>query len=308
MCSMLRGLSAAWLGWLVTLGPAGRPAGAGEALRVATYNVENYGPAGRLTEAGYRPDYPKPEPEKQALRRVLQGLAADVVFLQEMGDARYLDELRRDLRAEGSDYPFGAVAAAADEDRRVAVLSRRELRAVRTHDDLGITYFGAKETVKRGMLEVTVATAAGDVTLFGIHLKSRFTDRPDDPLSAIRRAAEATAIRDRVLQRFPAPAQARFLVLGDCNDGRSSRAVAFLQKRGRTEIAQLLPAADSRGETWSHAYRREETYTRVDHVFVSPGLRAYVRGMAAGIYDGDGVAKASDHRPVFVVLDLAERE
>jgi exonuclease III len=67
----------------------------------------------------------------------------------------------------------------------------------------------------------------------------------------------------------------------------------------------VLSAEDSRGESWSHAYRREETYTRVDHILVSPGLFGAVRNGAARIYDGPGVREASDHRPVYVVLDLA---
>ena len=219
-----------------------------ETLTLATYNIENYGPANRVTEAGYRKDYPKPEAEKRALRTVIRGLAADVLVLQEMGSRPYLDELRRDLKSEGCDYPFAELATASDADRHLAILSKRPLKAVTTHIDLSFAYFGGKETVKRGLLEATVATAAGDVTIFVVHLKSRFTDRPDDPMSAVRRAAEATAVRDRVLLRFPTPAAARFVILGDCNDGRTSKAVGFLQKRGKTEIAKLLPAADSRGE------------------------------------------------------------
>jgi endonuclease/exonuclease/phosphatase family metal-dependent hydrolase len=276
----------------------------GETLRVATYNIENYGPADRMTEAGFRKEYPKPEPEKRALRVAIRGLAADVLVLQEMGSQPYLDELRRDLKLEGCDYPFAAVATASDADRHLAVLSRRPLKAVKTHTDLTFAYFGARETVKRGLLEVTLPTAAGDLTVFAVHLKSRFTDRADDPQSAIRRAGEATAIRDAVLKRFPEPAGARFLVLGDCNDTRVSKAAAFLQKRGRTEIATLLPAADSRGESWTHRYRREESYSRVDHIFVSPALLPAVLGNAAQIYDGEGVREASDHRPLFVVLRL----
>lgn len=278
---------------------------AGETLRVATYNVENYGPANRMTEAGYRQEYPKPESEKRALRQVVRGLDADVLVLQEMGAQPYIDELRRDLRTEGVDYPHTALAAAADADRHIAILSRRPLLRVATHADLEFKYFGAMERVKRGLLEATVATVAGEVTIFGLHLKSRYTERPDDPLGALRRAGEAAAIRDRVLRRFPAPAEARFVVLGDCNDTRNSRPIAALQKRGKTEIAALLPAADSRGETWTYVYRREETYTRVDLVFVSPGLRASVQGEAARVYDGAGVREASDHRPVCVVLNLA---
>lgn len=275
-----------------------------ETLTLATYNVENYGPANRITEAGFRKDYPKPEPEKAALRRVIRGLDADVLVLQEMGGAPYLEELRRDLRAEGLDYPHSALAAASDADRHIAMLAKRPLRNITTHPALEFPYFGAKEKVKRGVLEATVASEAGDLVLFAVHLKSRFTDRPDDPMSAIRRAGEATAIRDFILKKFPAPAAARFVILGDCNDGRASKALGFLQKRGKTEIAELLPAADSRGELWTHAFRREESYSRVDHILVAPGLRGAVHGGAARIYDGDGVREASDHRPVVVVLEL----
>jgi endonuclease/exonuclease/phosphatase family metal-dependent hydrolase len=275
-----------------------------ETLTIATYNIENYGPANRMTEGGYRKDYPKPEAEKAALRTVIRALSADVLVMQEMGVQAYLDELRRDLKTDGLDYPYHALAAASDADRHVAILAKRPLRNIVTHSDLSFTYFGGKETVKRGLLEATIATDAGELTLFAVHLKSRFTERPDDPMSAIRRAAEATAIRDRVLKRFPAPAESRFIVLGDCNDNRVSKAATFLQKRGKTEITILLPAADSRGELWTHAFRREESYSRVDHIFVSPALRGAVLNGTARIYDGPSVREASDHRPVVVVLQL----
>jgi endonuclease/exonuclease/phosphatase family metal-dependent hydrolase len=276
-----------------------------ETLKVATYNLENYGLADRMTEAGYRQAYPKPESEKRALRAVIRGLAADILVVQEIGPRPYLDELRRDLKSEGTDYAFAELAVAADPDRHLAILARRPFKAVTTHTDLQFTYFGAKETVKRGLLEATFDSAAGEFTVFVVHLKSRFADRADDPLSAIRRAGEATAIRDRVLKRFPNPAAARFIVLGDCNDSRTSRALAFLQKRGKAEIAMLLPAADSRGETWTHSYRKEDSYSRVDQILVSPGLLEAVKDRRAQIHDGPGVPEASDHRPVWVLLELA---
>lgn len=282
----------------------GQSAVYGETLTIATYNVENYGPADRLTEVGFRKDYPKPEAEKRALREVICALNVDVLVLQEMGGQPYLDELRRDLKSEGLDYPFAALGVAADADRHVAMLAKRPLNAVTTRTDLVFTYFGAKESVKRGLLEATVGTVAGDITLFAVHLKSRFTDRADDPLSAMRRSGEATAIRDYVLKRFPAPREARFVILGDCNDGKTSRALGFLQKRGKTEVAILLPAADSRGEVWSHAYRKEETYSRVDHILVSRGLIRAGRDPSVRIYDGRGVREASDHRPLVIRLML----
>lgn len=279
-----------------------------ETLTIATYNVENYTAANRLSEAGYREDYPKPEAEKAALREVIRGLNADVLVLQEMGPQPYLDELQRDLRKAGLDYPHAVLLDGPDADRHVALLSRRELKAVQPYAAVEFAYFGGKEKVKRGLLEVTMATAGGDVTLFGLHLKSRYTDRPDDPLSALRRVGEAVAIRDEILRRFPEPvrSEVKFLILGDFNDTRTSKPVQRLRERGKTIVAELLPAEDSRGENWTHHYRKEDSYSRVDHILVSAGLKGSVRGGRATIYDGAGSNTASDHRPVVVTLELGK--
>jgi endonuclease/exonuclease/phosphatase family metal-dependent hydrolase len=277
---------------------------AAETLTVATYNIENYGPADRMTDIGFRKDYPKPEVEKRALRQVIGALHADIIVLQEMGSAPYVDELRHDLRAEGIDYPHTAIASAVDADRHVVLLSKRPLRSVATLTDLEFPYLGGKERVKRGLLQATVSTGAGDVTIFGLHLKSRFTDRVDDPQSAIRRAGEATAIRDAILRRFPNPKEGRFVIAGDCNDSRASKPLAHLQKRGATVIAEPLIAVDSRGENWTHNYRREETYSHVDFIFISPGLKAVASNASAQIFDGPGVGEASDHRPVVATLQF----
>jgi len=294
-------LSAAKIGLGLVLGLAAARAGT---LTIATYNVENYVATDRLTEAGYRKDYPKPEAEKQALRAVIAGLDADILVLQEMGGAPYLEELRRDLKAAGLDYPVAVLLEGPDTERHVALLARRQPVAVKHHAELAFTYFGAREKVKRGLLEATFATPAGEVTVFAVHLKSRFTERPDDPQSALRRDAEAVAVRDVVLRRFPDPAGARFLILGDCNDGRESKPVQHLMQRGKSKVAELLPAVDSRGETWTHFYRKEESYSRVDYILVSPGLRPAVVQGKAQVYDAPDTGLASDHRPVRVVLDV----
>ncbi|MBS0633264.1 MAG: endonuclease/exonuclease/phosphatase family protein [Verrucomicrobia bacterium] len=298
-----RGLVAAAAAWLLAIAAL-----RAETLTVATYNVENYTSADRMAEVGYRKDYPKPETEKAALRAVIRGLGADLLVLQEMGPQPYLDELQRDLKAAGLDYPYAMLVDGPDADRHVALLSRRALKNVKPHPALEITYFGAKEKVKRGLLEVSVATTAGDVTIFGLHLKSRYTDRADDPLSALRRVEEAGAIRDAILKEFPEPgsAGAKFLVLGDFNDSKTSKPVQRLRERGKTVVAELLPAADGRCETWTHHYHKDDSYSRVDHILVSAALKPGVRGGRAVIYDGPGTNEASDHRPVVVTLELGQ--
>jgi endonuclease/exonuclease/phosphatase family metal-dependent hydrolase len=309
-----RSVRAGWLAglWVFFAANAFAAAPTGGTLTVATYNVENYNSTDRRTEAGYRPDYPKPEAQKSALRAVLRRLNADVLALQEMGGPPYLEELRRDLRSEGLDYPHGTVLTAdgLDPERHVAVLSKRPFTAVTRHTDLVAKFSGTQEKVKRGLLEVRFAaratssglTAGGgeEWTLFIVHLKSRLTERPDDPESAAQRAAEAEAVRDRVLKIFSDPAKAKFLIVGDGNSGRTERPLRALLARGQTTIAEWVPAADSRGEVWSYFYRQKDTYDRVDHILASPGLRPAV--VAARIEDGPGVMEASDHRPVVATL------
>jgi endonuclease/exonuclease/phosphatase family metal-dependent hydrolase len=277
-----------------------------ESLTLATYNVENYGLVDRMTPEGFRRDYPKPEAEKAALRTVIRALGADVLALQEIGSAAALEELRRDLRAEGLDYPAAAFLEAGDRARHVALLARRPFLAVRPHPDLPFHYLGGEERVKRGLLEAVVATPLGELTVFVVHLKSRLTERADDPGAAIRRAGEAAAVRACVRERFPDPASGRFVILGDCNDGAHSPALRRLACAGTTRVAWPLPLADSRGESWTEYFRRGDTYAELDEILVSPGLKAAVRPPGARIYDGPGAGTASDHRPVLAVLQRAE--
>jgi endonuclease/exonuclease/phosphatase family metal-dependent hydrolase len=278
---------------------------AARALTVGAYNVENYTLADRQVDGGHRKAYPKPESEKKALRAAVRGFAPDILAVEEMGGPDFLAEFQRDLKTEGLDFPHATVLEAADKDRHVAILSRFPFKDVRRHTAVAFKYFGAPDVVKRGVLEVTVATNEGDLTIFVIHLKSKRTERKDDPDGALQRELEATAVRDLVLSRFPDPTKAKFIVCGDWNDTRRSKPVRSLIKRGDTELGELLRAYDSRGETWTHFYRAEESYTRIDYMLVSPALLPFVGAKGtAKIHDGPGVREASDHRPVYVELSL----
>ena len=112
------------------------------------------------------------------------------------------------------------------------------------------------------------------------------------------------AIRDTVLMRFPDPSRANFLILGDFNDDPSSKTLRRFQQRGQLRIARLLPVADGRGERWTHAYRKADNYTRVDHILISAALFSQVKNEVGRIEDGPGVLEASDHRPVVVEFDF----
>jgi len=94
------------------------------------------------------------------------------------------------------------------------------------------------------------------------------------------------------------------MICGDWNDTRNSKPVKALQKRGETVLGELVWAADSRGENWTHRYRKEDTYSRIDYFLASPPLKSFIRNGRGQVYDGPGVNEASDHRPVMVTLNL----
>jgi endonuclease/exonuclease/phosphatase family metal-dependent hydrolase len=300
-----RRCSAAVFGMLALLLAA--PCLAAETVRVATFNVLNYLIMDRRIDDRFRPSFPKPEREKAGLRTVIRSVQPDVLALQEMGPAPFLEELRQDLAREGLEYAYSYLLEAADAERHVAVLSRLPFAQVVPHAGIEITYFGEREEVKRGMLEITFDAPGGQWTLFALHLKSRLTDRPDDPMSAQRRLLEARALRDRVLARFPDPAAARFVVAGDFNDTKDSKPLAAFLRRGERTILHIVPTTDSRGEPWTHRYAPADSMARVDFILVSPLLRPAVAGDRGVVFDGEGALTGSDHRLVFLDLDLAAR-
>jgi endonuclease/exonuclease/phosphatase family metal-dependent hydrolase len=273
-------------------------------LTLATYNVENYLVADRMVDGVYRDAYPKPENEKNALRQVIKSMAPDILALQEMGTQPFLDELLRDLKNDGVDYPYVTLLDGPDPDRHVAVLSKIPFKEINPHTKVPVLVMGKKDNVKRGLLEVSFATTEGELTLFVIHLKSRRTEQKEDVEGVKRRQEEAEAVRDLILKRFPDPAKGRFILCGDWNDTRNSKPVKSLQKRGETVLGEILRASDSRGEVWTHSYYKEDSYSRIDYFFVSPLVKPVVRNGRAQIYDGPGVSDASDHRPVVLTLNL----
>ncbi|MCC6414907.1 MAG: hypothetical protein IT582_03235 [Opitutaceae bacterium] len=84
-----------------------------------------------------------------------------------------------------------------------------------------------------------------------------------------------------------------------------SAPLRYLTRKGKREFAKLLTAVDANGDHWTHYYRKEDEYSRVDHILVSPALRPAVKDGQARIVDGPDVRAASDHRPVVVRLEFS---
>ncbi len=273
-------------------------------VRLATFNVQNYLCMDRRLEGRFRPKYPKPEKEKAAIRSVIRAVHPHVLCLQEIGPRPFLDELQQDLATEGSPFPHAAFLEAADPLRHVALVARIPIRAVVEHDDVTFEYLGRTEPVKRGLLEVTFDGEGGVWRVFIVHLKSPLTEHAADPGAEKRRAAEARAVRDRILRQTRGETEPRFVIAGDLNDAPDSRTLAAFSRR-KGKVAAPLEAADSRGEVWTHFQARSARYERVDYILVSPGLLPHVVGRHAFIFDGERAIEGSDHRLVWTDLEIA---
>lgn len=259
-----------------------------------------------MVEGVYRRNYPKPESDKAALRATLVELKADIVLLQEMGDERFLLELQRDLKGEGLNYAYSHVHEAADEHRHLAVLSHLPFEVLNAERVLDFKYRGELTAVKRGLLELGLKSEGQPWRLFNLHLKSRYTDFEDDPESLERRTAEARVIRQAVRKELEAQPEAVFFVAGDFNDHPASRPLQRFREIGDRPFLRLLPLVDSRGDAWTHHYKRFDSYTRVDMVLASPHAWELIEMDQSYVYDAPIIREASDHRPLVWVVDFSQ--
>jgi endonuclease/exonuclease/phosphatase family metal-dependent hydrolase len=105
---------------------------------------------------------------------------------------------------------------------------------------------------------------------------------------------------------------ANVLVMGDMNDTFDSGAVAAVRGDALKEPMRLvdLRPVDSDGCCWTHWWRAQDSYGRIDYAFASKGLLPEIeRGKNRIVHIPFSWLKASDHRPleVFIDTDLEKR-
>lgn len=292
--------------WLALVGVCVSQLVCAESLRVATYNLDNYLVANRRVGNEWRPNYPKPESEKQIIRRVIQEVSPDILVVQEIGTIEFLRELQADMAMEGVDYPYTVHLQAEDLDRHIAILSKLPPSGVVRHTDLAFNYMDQRVHVKRGLLEVSFGLANGQFfDLFAVHLKSRLTVDRADPESRIWRTKEAEACRNRIIERTFERDRDAFLVVGDFNDHPDSAVFRRFFRRGDMNISYLLPAFDSRGERWTYYYSKSATYSLADAILVSPAIKPLIHDGRGTIVDRPCVLAGSDHRMVYTDLSFS---
>ncbi|MCA2010970.1 endonuclease/exonuclease/phosphatase family protein [Cereibacter sphaeroides] len=232
-------------------------------MRVLTFNVQNLRlrrPEGRERLDGARDGDEGADPLDYADRRltaaVLAQAKADVCALQEVFDRETLDYFHDHLlRATGAEpWPWRACLEGNDGGGRDLAVMARQPFAAESHArllpaDLGMEgYPGTRADLPLFSRDLLVADLGG-LTLFVVHLKAPW---PDRDAAWTRRRVEAEAIRRLIARRFPDPATASWLVLGDLNDPRrdADRAVAPLLAPFGVDLIERMP--EDQRWTWWH--------------------------------------------------------
>lgn len=279
------------------------------ALTVATYNLEFYVDRPTLGTP------PKTEQGKTIIRESIRAINPDIIALQEVGGTNALLELRASLRKEGLDFPFWELVDGWDSNLHVAFLSKHRITAARHHLKESFLHQGRRFRVLRGFGEVEIEFENRQLTFLTAHLKSKRQSAEADQEDI--RFEEATLLREKIdahLQRNP---NASLIVLGDFNDGVGTRTYSTLIGKGRAKLWDTRPHErngdslpnpntryDPRRVTWTHFYAKEELYSRIDYIFLSPSLKPFHRPDQSCVLALTNWGAGSDHRPVCVRLEF----
>lgn len=259
----------------------------------------------RLVDGLYTKRYPKPELEKESIRKTIILIKPDILILQEMGSEKFLKELQADLQTEGIDYPFSTLMQGADPIRHIAVLSKEPIKRVIFYDQL--TYLFSKNQkipVRRGLLELSFISEGFDWSLFAVHLKSRRSNKIQDESSNKQRLGEATVIGQKINERYPDPQKGLYLIMGDFNDLPKSKTLKAFLKFKNHPMAIMLSPVDSRGEVWTYYSEGYGNYSQIDYILMSPAFFNKTKVKGASIVDAPFTSKGSDHRMIYVDLDF----
>ncbi len=284
-----------------------------EIIRLASYNVENY----LDVSVGTRPK--KSSEAKAKVRESILAVRPDVIAFQEMGGTNALLELRESLKAAGLDLPHWEHITGYDTNIHVAILSRFPFVARRPHTNDGFLLSGRRFRVARGFAEVDIKVNANySFTLMTAHLKSR---RPvPEADEAELREQEAIKLREKIDARFSANPDVNLVVLGDFNDVKDSRSTKALLGRGKTGLFDTRPFernGDNRTNpnprfepkniTWTHYYGKEDSYSRIDYILLSNGMKKEWLPNETYIVTLANWGIASDHRPIVASFVAEEK-
>jgi endonuclease/exonuclease/phosphatase family metal-dependent hydrolase len=274
-----------------------------EAIRIASYNLENYL---LMNRGGSSAPAPKPEKEIKTLIGIIRAAGPDILGVCELGDRAMFTDFKRRLDAAGLGFKDAEYLEKSPGDRHLALFSRFPIVKRQSVPDVPYELGGTRQKMRRGMLDVTVKVRDDyRLRLIGAHLKSK---RPVPEGEALVRRHEARLLRKRIEGILKGDRTTNLLVYGDLNDTKNEPSIQeIMGARGAPDHMWDIWLHDDRGERWTYYWKYADVYSRVDYMFVSRALKPEV------VFDECYVARprswyeASDHCMIVATID-PERE
>jgi endonuclease/exonuclease/phosphatase family metal-dependent hydrolase len=260
-------------------------------LRIATWNIHK-----GVSALGRRP-------RVHGIKQALAGIAADIVFLQEVQGRHDLLALKHAswpsqgqhefLAGDEQHSAYGKNAVYDHGHHGNALLSNFPIAAVRNHDVSDHAF------ESRGILHCVVTVDTLAIHCYVIHLG----------LFAVSRLRQTEALIDAVCAS--APPDAPLLIAGDFNDWTNSLSENLRDRLGVTEVFdRQLPASRFGSYLRRLAGRGPRKAPARTFPAAMPMLqldRIYVRGfevLEAKVLYGPSWARLSDHAPLVTELTL----
>ncbi len=269
-------------------------------VRFLSYNLKNYLTMRRYVN-GKAYQASKPEAEIKQLIHLIATAKPDILGVCEIGTDKDLENFQNRLKKAGIDLPHSHRAYGADTVRSLAILSRYPILSWELPKHMNYQLDGRSFKISRGILDVTLQLPAKEVRFLGVHFKSK---RPiEEADQALMRRNESMLLRkhiDLILTKHP---DTLLLAYGDFNDSKRSKPVYTVKGRANSKNhMEMLELADSRGENWTHHWKREDIYSRFDYTMVSKKLAPWINRKASRLLDPDHWNQASDHRALLVLI------
>ncbi len=280
-------------------------------VRVAAYNVENY-----IDQPTESRNFTKADEAKAKVREGIRAINPDVLALEEMGTTNALLDLRTSLKAEGLDFPYWEHIQGSDTNIHVCVLSKLPFVARHPHTNDSFLLSGRRYRVGRGFAEVEIQAATNfNFTFIAGHLKSRRPVAEADESEL--RLEEAKILRGIVDEHFKANPNAKLVVLGDFNDVKNSDSTKEVIGRGKYKLTDTRPSErngdnappdkpwfDQNNVTWTHYYGKEDSYSRIDYILLSPAMTKFWDKKETYVLAIPNWGVGSDHRPITAAFDI----
>ncbi|MCB1065352.1 MAG: endonuclease/exonuclease/phosphatase family protein [Verrucomicrobiae bacterium] len=298
------------LGLFVSAKAQTSPQNSPDPVTFVAWNLKNYLAMERRVDGEVVSDAPKPEKEIEVLVAAIVEAKPDILGVCEIGDAAYLADLQKRLKAKGLELPHTELVISADGwNRNLALLSRFPIVSRDPQTDLTYLIGQTRFPIQRGILDVTLAiNDSYRLRCLGLHLKSK-REIPEADQAEMRRN-EAHLIREHLDSIMATEPGTNLIVYGDFNDTPNEIPIRTIRGRfGSDDYLTDLRPNDRFGFRWTHYWSVADTYARLDYTLVSKGLLPEVDRDSASILHPEDWETASDHRGLrfqFTPKDLSK--